>query len=90
MMEDSEGFRYPHVRVEGCIDCGLCEKVCPELKPEVEGDVPKSFVVQNCDTHVRRHSTSGGFYAAISDYVIRKGGVVFGAAFESDHVVPLV
>ena len=87
MMEDSEGFRYPHVRVEGCIDCGLCEKVCPELKPEVEGDVPKSFVVQNCDTHVRRHSTSGGFYAAISDYVIRKGGVVFGAAFESDHVV---
>ena len=26
---DKEGFWYPEVDREKCIDCGLCEKVCP-------------------------------------------------------------
>ena len=26
---DIEGFWYPEVDMEKCIDCGLCEKVCP-------------------------------------------------------------
>ena len=27
---DNEGFCYPVVNVEKCINCGLCEKVCPQ------------------------------------------------------------
>lgn len=29
MYEDDEGFLYPVVDKEKCIDCGLCEIVCP-------------------------------------------------------------
>ena len=29
MREDAEGFRYPHVREDACVRCGLCEQVCP-------------------------------------------------------------
>ena len=29
MQEDEEGFLYPKVDHAACIDCGLCEKVCP-------------------------------------------------------------
>ena len=29
MVEDSEGFRYPSINDNVCIDCGLCKKVCP-------------------------------------------------------------
>ena len=29
MFEDEKGFLYPKVVLDTCIDCGLCEKVCP-------------------------------------------------------------
>lgn len=29
MIEDNEGFKYPHIRNELCVECGLCQKVCP-------------------------------------------------------------
>lgn len=28
MAADNEGFLYPQVNKNICIDCGLCEKVC--------------------------------------------------------------
>lgn len=87
MIEDNEGFRYPVVDVENCIDCGLCEKVCPIKIQICDNFIPKSYVVQNKDGFVLRNSTSGGFYSAISKYVIEQGGVVFGAAFDENMVL---
>lgn len=84
MKEDEEGFRYPHVDKDKCIDCGLCEMVCPLLKPKMDDTLPESFVVQQKDTEVLRTSTSGGFFTAISKWAIEQGGVVFGAAFGED------
>ena len=31
LAEDNEGFLYPKVNEQICIDCGLCEKVCPVI-----------------------------------------------------------
>lgn len=88
MEEDSEGFRYPKIDKSRCVDCALCERVCPVLKPMQQDDVtPDSYVIQNKDASIRRHSTSGGFFSAIANYVVDNGGVVFGAAFEKDQVV---
>lgn len=84
MIEDEEGFRYPHVNKKGCIDCGLCEKVCPLKQQQLDDTLPESFVVQQKDAEVLRNSTSGGFFTAISKWAIAKGGVVFGAAFDED------
>lgn len=87
MVEDNEGFRYPKIDVEKCIDCGLCEKVCP-IKASMQDDTsPESFVVQHKDTEILRTSTSGGFYSALSRYVIGRGGVVFGASFDDNMVL---
>lgn len=33
LKEDKEGFLYPIVDEQTCIDCGLCEKVCPIINP---------------------------------------------------------
>lgn len=87
MKEDEEGFRYPHIDKVSCIDCGVCDRVCPIQKTIQDDEIPHSYIVQNKDDDIRRHSTSGGFFSAIADYMLHNNGVVFGAAFDKDHVV---
>lgn len=29
MVEDEEGFEYPHINTEKCIKCYMCVNVCP-------------------------------------------------------------
>ena len=29
MRENEEGFYFPSVDASSCVDCGLCDKVCP-------------------------------------------------------------
>lgn len=88
MKDDEEGFRYPEVDESKCINCHLCEKACPELKPQYNDDAPlKSYAIQQKDEDILRKSTSGGFYSALSAYVIGRGGVVFGAAFDENMVL---
>lgn len=88
MEMDDEGFRYPVVDKDKCVDCHLCEKACPELKPMRDDSMPlANYIIQQKDKTVLRDSTSGGFFTAISKYVIVHGGAVFGAAFDKDMVL---
>lgn len=83
MTEDTEGFLYPQVDKAMCIDCGLCEKICPILNTRSLNSIPDSIIVQNKNEQIRRESTSGGFYSAIGEYVLKNDGCVFGAAYNS-------
>lgn len=84
MQADEEGFLYPVVNAELCIDCGLCEKVCPCLN-QSEPHSPKSVQsFEATDAVVRRQSSSGGAFSLLAEYVINKGGVVFGARFDDN------
>ena len=86
MVEDEEGFRYPQVDKDVCIDCHLCEKVCPvtNAKPDVEHEGQKAFLLQHRDEKILHESASGGAFTAIATYVIERGGVAFGAAYDKD------
>lgn len=83
MVSDSEGFSYPKVDIDNCINCGLCEKVCPVLNryPEKEGPL-KCYLGKSTDEIVRSNSSSGGIFAEIAKLIIQKGGVVFGVRFD--------
>ena len=82
MKADGEGFLYPKVDLNRCIQCGLCEKVCPILHADPGYTCKKDcYVVQNRDSQVLRESTSGGAFTPIAEYVLKQGGTVFGAAF---------
>ena len=78
---DNEGFVYPYANKDLCIDCGLCEKVCPVINIR-EQTLPKNvWAVQNLDEEVRISSSSGGIASLLAEKVIDNGGVVFGVRF---------
>ena len=58
MREDEEGFLYPHVDKEKCINCGLCEKVCPVKNAKENKKVKHTYIFQHKDDKIRRQSTS--------------------------------
>lgn len=69
-----------------CVHCGLCEKVCPVLnaKPDSTDKTPEAFAAMNRNDDIRRDSSSGGVFTLLAEQVIRRGGVVFGAAWAED------
>lgn len=79
--EDEEGFSYPKVDDILCINCGLCEKVCPVINQANSRQPLQCLASKNTDEAVRTASSSGGIFTLLAENVIRQGGVVFGAKF---------
>ena len=90
MKKNSEGFLYPEIDISLCINCGKCNSVCPELHQP--GKQPASFFMAwHKNKDVLMNSSSGGAFTAIADIILKKGGVVIGAAqsknsIEIEHV----
>lgn len=87
LKEDNEGFLYPEVNKSICIDCGLCEKVCPVLHQCEPRKSLKVYAAKNLDEEIRRQSSSGGVFTLLAEQVIQEGGVVFGARFDENWEV---
>ncbi len=85
MKIDSEGFAYPKVNKTMCVDCGACEHICPITNRSEEVTFQQDgYIVQNKDEKILKESTAGGAFTAIAKYVIRRNGVVFGAALSDE------
>ncbi|SDF28013.1 Acetyltransferase (isoleucine patch superfamily) [Bacteroidales bacterium KHT7] len=83
---DIEGFWYPVVNMDTCIDCHLCEKVCPiinikELKKNDSETPLKSFAAIHKNMRIRWDSTSGGAYSALAEAILEQGGYISGAIY---------
>ena len=84
MVEDEEGFLYPVADESKCIDCGLCEKVCPVINQDKPNIPIETYAAKNPDDEVRLKSSSGGIFSLIAKRIISEGGVVFGAKFNDN------
>ncbi len=80
--QDNEGFFYPEADVEACIQCGLCEKVCPVLHPYNEHKPQEVLAAINNNEEVRTESSSGGVFTLLAEDIISQGGAVFGVRFD--------
>lgn len=87
MLEDEEGFLYPHVDVENCVNCHICEKVCPFLNIQEQCEPLDIFAAVNINESERIDSSSGGVFVALAKYILNEDGVVFGAVFDKSWEV---
>lgn len=88
MMRDEEGFSYPLIEEEKCVDCGMCVRVCP-IKNTWNNvkNVPNAYAAINLNEDMRLKSSSGGIFVLFSEKILAKNGKVYGVAFNSDDKV---
>lgn len=87
MKVDEEGFWYPKVDKEKCIECSLCEKRCSILNDMSIENNPQAYACYNKDEEIRKESSSGGIFTLLASYIIDNCGIVYGAAFNESFEV---
>ena len=89
--EDIEGFSYPVVDKETCIDCHLCEKACPIINVEKlkknDFEQPECHAAVSKNIMTRFASTSGGMFSVLALQMYKQGGYVGGAIFDEGWMV---
>ena len=90
MEPDALGFLYPKVDESKCVDCGLCDKVCAfndNYDKSLNLPTPSVYGARHKDIDEVMKSRSGAAFVAISDYILERGGVVYGVGYkEHFHV----
>lgn len=84
MKQDDEYFYYPKINTQICINCGLCEKVCPLLHPDIAREPKNVYAAKNPNKEERMQSSSGGVFIVLAHYFIKRGGIVFGVVYDNN------
>jgi coenzyme F420-reducing hydrogenase beta subunit len=89
MKPDELGFLYPQIDEKSCINCNLCRNVCKFPKNEIceNKDELKVYAVKNKHVDIHEKSSSGGVFIPLSDAIIKRGGVVYGAGYSNDFKI---
>lgn len=82
MKQDDDGFLFPFIDINRCIECSVCVRVCPVLSPSKSDNLsaPGTFALWSIPD--RTVSSSGGAFSAFARKILDDGGIVFGAAFD--------
>lgn len=80
--EDAQGFLCVSERGASCVDCGLCERVCPFITDLPRHTVARSGYYFSDEFSIRCSSSSGGACAVISSKCIEKDIPVVGAVYD--------
>lgn len=83
MEANAEGFLYPFIDTGKCVNCGLCEKVCPVLKiVDKKEKIVSAYACYNLNEDIRLRSSSGGIFTLIAEKILDIDGAVYGAVFD--------
>lgn len=87
MQADEHGFLHPTVDAAKCTDCGLCIRKCPISAPPQASAHTDILTGYAKDETLLPASSSGAIFPVLAAEIIRRGGIVFGAAFDGDFNV---
>jgi Coenzyme F420-reducing hydrogenase, beta subunit len=88
MEEDGSGFFYPKVNIDKCIDCNICQNICPVINSDrvkkVKQEEINVYACWSLDKDTRFKSTSGGLFSELARIVIKDAGLIVGAAYDDN------
>ncbi len=86
----SDGFFYPKVEEQKCINCGVCEKTCPIINgysyKRTDNFKPIPFAAWSTNDEFRMKSSSGGAFPELAKVVLEAGGIVIGAVIDGLYI----
>lgn len=88
---DCEGFLYPNVDNNLCVECGMCNKVCQAIE-KIDFQSPiECYAAQNQNHEDLLKSSSGGMFLVFAKEILNNGGYVSGCVltenFVAKHIV---
>lgn len=84
--KDNEGFWFPKIDLQKCIQCGKCERICPVNNMLDKNVSMKSFSAYASDDSIRLSSSSGGVFYCFAETILENNGIVCAAAFDDDYM----
>lgn len=86
--ENFLGHLYPNVDKQQCVQCGLCQKSCPEINPPFFRKSERAYAAWSLDPKSRKSSSSGGAAAELYSAALNSGVWISGVEFQDGfHVV---
>lgn len=86
MKADEEGFLFPSLDSNKCVDCGLCDKICPVVNDNQSNNYnyQKGYIATTHHKEYYLESASTGICTMLSNLVIKDGGIVFGCFLDEN------
>lgn len=85
--KDNNGFIFPKVLTNKCVQCNRCEHICPITNSSITQNKPiKTIACHSLNEDERKKSSSGGLATLISKKIINDGGIVYGCKYENHTI----
>ncbi len=84
VITDKYCFEQMSVDKNKCVECRMCEKVCPILNVQSSSERHSCGAAYALDNNIKFWGSSGGLFGVFSRQIILDGGCVYGAAFDNN------
>lgn len=84
LKKTEDGFWGSYVNNRTCINCTICQKVCPHLNKFSKSEPIKSFIAREKKS-IYKEASSAGICSSLADYYLDKGYYACGAYYNYDN-----
>lgn len=84
---DETGRTIPIIDMTNCVECGLCQKYCPNNSDNKVRKPKIVYAAESRNFEDLQKSTSGGIAFILENYIMNCGGSVYGPVFENGQYV---